>query len=58
MRTRLWIMGAVALFLLAACGGPRGNWRAEIGQPTPNPRVIEPLPPLMIPDRLDLPPPG
>ena len=58
MRTRLWIMGAVTLFLLAACGGPRGNWRAEIGLPTPNPRVIEPLPPLTIPARLDLPPPG
>jgi hypothetical protein len=58
MTVKVWIASAAALSLLVACGGPRGDWRAEVGRPTPNPRVIEPLAPLVIPAQLDLPPPG
>ncbi len=47
-----------ALVLLAACGGPRGDWRAEVRRPTPNPVVLTPGLPLVIPSTLDLPPPG
>ncbi|NAZ37238.1 hypothetical protein [Rubellimicrobium sp. CFH 75288] len=50
-------LALVALGLLAACGGPRGDWRAEVRRPTPNPVVLTPAPPLVIPPRLDLPPP-
>ena len=47
------------LFLaLAACGGgPRGDWRAEVGRPTPNLALAEPRPPLALPPGFDLPPP-
>lgn len=57
MTAKILLSGALALLLLAGCGGPRGDWRAEIGRPTANPVVIEPLPPLAVPPRLDLPPP-
>ena len=56
MTAKVLVSGALAL-LLAGCGGPRGDWRAEIGRPTANAVVIDPLPPLAIPPRLDLPPP-
>ena len=47
------------LLALAACGGgPRGDWRAEVGRPTPNLALAEPRPPLVIPPTLDLPPPA
>ncbi len=52
---------AILLLLLplAACGGgPRGDWRAEVGRPTPNLALVEPRPPLVIPPTLDLPPPA
>lgn len=51
------IAGA-ALLTLAACGGPRGDWRAELGRTTPNPVVLTPALPLAIPSTLELPPPG
>ena len=47
-----------ALLLLAACGGPRGDWRADYGRPTANPVVLTPALPLAIPSVLELPPPG
>lgn len=47
-----------ALLLLAACGGPRGDWRAEVRRTTPNPVVLTPALPLVIPSALSLPPPG
>lgn len=47
-----------ALALLAACGGgPRGDWRAEVGRPSPNLRLIQPGPPLALPPSWELPPP-
>ena len=49
---------AAALLLLAACGGPRGDWRAEVRRTTPNPVVLTPALPLVIPSVLSLPPPG
>lgn len=50
---------ALAAFLiLAACGSPRGDWRAEFGRTTPNPVVLTPAQPLVIPSLLELPPPG
>ncbi len=57
MTVKVLLTGAVALSLLAGCGGPRGDWRAEVGRTTPNPVVLDPQPPLVIPPRLDLPPP-
>ena len=47
-----------ALMLLAACGGGGGDWRAEFGRTTPNPVVLAPALPLVMPTTLDLPPPG
>ena len=47
-----------ALVLLAACGGPRGAWRNEFGQTTPNPVVLAPALPLVMPAANALPPPG
>jgi hypothetical protein len=47
-----------ALVLLAACGGPRGDWRNEFGRTTPNPVVLTPALPLVIPATAELPPPG
>ncbi len=47
-----------ALVLLAACGGPRGEWRNEFGQVTPNPVVLTPALPLAMPATNALPPPG
>ncbi|EYD74344.1 hypothetical protein Rumeso_04029 [Rubellimicrobium mesophilum DSM 19309] len=47
-----------ALVLLAACGGARGDWRAEFGRTTPNPIVLTPAQPLAIPETNALPPPG
>ena len=47
-----------AMLLLAACGGPRGDWRADYGRPTANPVVLTPALPLAIPATLELPPPG
>jgi hypothetical protein len=47
-----------ALVLLAACGGPRGDWRNEFGRTTPNPVVLTPALPLVIPATAALPPPG
>ena len=47
-----------AMLLLAACGGPRGDWRAEYGRTTANPVVLTPALPLAIPSTLALPPPG
>lgn len=47
------------LLLLAACGGsPSGDWRGELRQTTPNPVVLTPAQPLVIPAVLELPPPG
>ncbi len=52
-------LALVALMLLAACGGaPRGDWRAALGQPTPNPVVLVPAQPLVIPPVAELPAPG
>ncbi len=51
--------GMLALLCLAACGGgPRGDWREEFGRTTPNPVVLTPAQPLVIPVTLALPPPG
>ena len=47
-----------AMLVLAACGGPSGDWRAEYGRPTANPVVLTPALPLTIPSTLALPPPG
>jgi hypothetical protein len=47
-----------ALLLLAACGGARGDWRADYGRPTPNPVILVPALPLVMPQTLELPPPG
>ena len=47
----------VALLLLAACGQPPGDWREELRRTTPNPVVLTPAPPLVIPSTLSLPPP-
>jgi hypothetical protein len=55
----LRLAGALALTGLAACGGgPRGDWRAEFGRTTPNPVVLSPAQPLVIPAQAALPPPG
>ena len=52
-------LAILALISLAACGGgPRGDWRAALGQPTPNPVVLVPAQPLVIPPVAELPPPG
>ena len=48
----------LALLLLAACGGPRGDWRRDYGALTPNPVVLVPAQPLAVPPELTLPPPG
>jgi hypothetical protein len=61
MTARSLLRGAafLALLALAACGGgPRGDWRAEFGRTTPNPVVLTPALPLVIPATLELPPPG
>jgi hypothetical protein len=51
-------LAPLLLLLLAACGGgPRGDWRAEVGRPTPNLALTQPRPPLVIPPSFDLPPP-
>ncbi|TNC72396.1 hypothetical protein [Rubellimicrobium roseum] len=52
-------LALLALLTLAACGGgPRGDWRAAVGQTTPNPVVLVPAEPLVVPPVLELPPPG
>lgn len=51
-------LAGAALLSLAACGGPSGDWRAEVGQTTPNPVVLTLALPLAIPSTLELPPPG
>jgi hypothetical protein len=48
----------LALLVLAACSGPRGDWRAEFGRPAVEPVVLVPRLPLVVPPVLDLPPPG
>lgn len=60
MTARSSLCGAawIALLALAACGGPRGDWRAEYGRTTANPIVLTPALPLVIPAALDLPAPG
>ena len=47
-----------AFLLLAACGGPVGDWRDAFGRPTPNPVVLAPALALAIPPTAELPPPG
>lgn len=48
-------LALLALLALAACGrGPTGDWRQAYGRPTPNPVVIQPAPPLVIPRVLEL----
>jgi hypothetical protein len=55
----LRLAAPAALFLLAACGGgPRGDWREELRRTTPNPVVLTPAQPLVIPPSLQLPSPG
>jgi hypothetical protein len=51
-------LGLLALMALAACGGPRGDWREAYGRTTPNPVVLTPALPLVVPSTLELPPPG
>ena len=50
-------LAALAALLAACGGGPRGDWRAEVGRPAPNLRLVEPRPPLALPPTLELPPP-
>lgn len=49
----------LAPLALAACGGgARGDWRDEFGRTSPNPVILTPAQPLVIPSPLVLPPPG
>lgn len=58
-RAPLLLLAALAAGLLSACDrGPRGDWRLAFGQVTPNPVVLTPAQPLLIPAALGLPPPG
>jgi hypothetical protein len=54
----LRVAGVLSLLGLAACGGPRGDWREEFGRTTPNPVVLTPAQPLVVPALLELPVPG
>jgi hypothetical protein len=55
----LRLAALAAVLLLTACGGgPRGDWRVELRRITPNPVVLTPAQPLVIPTSLELPPPG
>ena len=53
-------LGALGLACLAACGAvPSGDWRTQVGRPTPNAILAQPRPPLVLPPVADLPaPPG
>ena len=53
------LLAFLALAGLAACSrAPAGDWREAVGRTTPNLRVIQPLPPLVIPPALGLPTPA
>jgi hypothetical protein len=59
MTRPLLLLALLASLCLAGCGGgPRGDWRQEVGRTTPNLVLATPRPPLAIPPRLDLPPPA